>query len=169
MDSSPKSNKARRPRPQKSQYSASAAPLHLSGLPRFHPATYGCSSSSNPSSLSTTPGGSTPSNASTPRHGNPPPLSPRTQQRMFEAQRQLSHYQQHLISQYASKDHNVSSMLVKPDSPKLSPTTASPGPVTPLELEERDGYLGGPGVASGSGIKREDLKLRGDNSPRRKM
>jgi hypothetical protein len=99
---------------------------------------------------------------------------------MFEAQRQLSHYQQHLIAQYAGRDQNVAGL--KPVSPKLAPTTASPGPVTPLELEEeREDYLGkihgSGGLSAGSGAKgmgvdliREEGKRRsgGDGSPRRK-
>lgn len=182
MDSN-KSNKSRR-RGTQQTYSTTEAPLRLSALPRFHPATYYLNSS-NASSLSTTADefGSTSSGGPTPRHGNPPPLSPSTQQRVFEAQRQLSYYQQHIIAQYAGRDAALNAnSFQEPDGPKLAPTTSNPGPVTPLELENRDDYLDsslGIGANGKSSSKsstasadtlREDGKRRsvGDGSPRRK-
>ena len=99
--------------------------LALPGLPRFHPANF----PSAHSSVANTPG----SGPTSPQA----PISPQMQQNLYaEAQRQALLYQQELMSRPASRG----SIRQKPDSPRLAPL-GSPGPVTPLELEEEDNYL----------------------------
>lgn len=95
----------------------------LPALPRFHPANF----PSNQSSAVGTP-------TSGPTSPTPPALS---QQKLYtDAQKQLFIYRETLAGR-------ASSTLLKdePISPKLAPA-GSPGPVTPFELEEADGYLG---------------------------
>ena len=59
------------------------------------------------------------------------------QQKLYaEAQRQAILYQQELMPRPSSRG----STRQKPDSPRLAPL-GSPGPVTPLELEEEDNYI----------------------------
>ena len=104
-----------------------AAHLRLPSLPRFHPANYASSQSS--------------SHAATPVTGpNSPqaPVSPRANSsRQYEVQKQMYLYQQQLLA----NTRQVRGSGPKPTSPRLAPL-ASPGAVTPLELEdEADGYL----------------------------
>lgn len=136
--------------------------LKLSGLPRYHPARFPAAgvsaSSSAASSLVTSPA----SNLNSP----PAPLSPRSQhlyhsthQRQFsDAQRQLYVHQRGLVSlnRFNAAHSPVRSppptsaaslRSSKPTSPRLDPL-GSPGPVTPLELEEHDGYLFAAGAQS---------------------
>ena len=96
--------------------------LKLPSLPRFHPANY----PSSHSSMQSTPDDG-PAN---------PPVSPRAHQRMYsDAQKHLLMY--HHQSVAARTNGNAEN---KPVSPRLAPL-GSPGPVTPLELEQKDGYL----------------------------
>ncbi|KAF2851779.1 hypothetical protein T440DRAFT_394353 [Plenodomus tracheiphilus IPT5] len=104
-----------------------AAHLRLPSLPRFHPANYASSQNS--------------SHAATPVTGpNSPqmPVSPRGgSNRQYEVQRQMYLYQQQLLA----NTRHAQGTGPKPTSPRLAPL-ASPGAVTPLELEhEADGYL----------------------------
>jgi hypothetical protein len=99
----------------------------LPNLPRFHPANF----PSSYSSLAVTPSSSI---------TNPqPPSSPRSQQRQIsEAQKQLYAYQREVLSRPATWQ----STSVKPASPRLAPC-ASPGAVTPLELEGENYFVAG--------------------------
>ncbi|KAF2126910.1 hypothetical protein P153DRAFT_297013 [Dothidotthia symphoricarpi CBS 119687] len=102
-----------------------AAHLRLPSLPRFHPANFASANSST---------------AATPVTGpNSPqaPVSPRSSSRQYEVQKQMYHYQQQLL---ANTNRQVRGPGSKPTSPRLEPM-ASPGAVTPLELEGADGYL----------------------------
>ncbi|RMX71932.1 hypothetical protein D0869_15132 [Hortaea werneckii] len=67
-----------------------------------------------------------------------PPVSPRAHQRMLsDAQRQLFAYQREMVSAARAQSPGKGE---KPVSPRLAPL-GSPGPVTPLELGDEDGYL----------------------------
>ncbi|KAI9835090.1 MAG: hypothetical protein M1819_002642 [Sarea resinae] len=120
-------------------------PLKLPALPRFHPANYQSPSSSS---------------ATTPASGL---NSPQGQLRQYpsDAQRQLQSYQRDIFSQAsrASRD-STGQMGIKPTSPKLQPL-GSPGPVTPLMLEEGGGYMvagaGGRDVKQLQGAGERDL------------
>ena len=98
--------------------------LKLPSLPRFHPANY-------PSAHS--------SAKSTPDEGPAnPPVSPRAHQRMYsDAQKHLLMYHHQSVASAARSNGKVDD---KPVSPRLAPL-GSPGPVTPLELEQQEGYL----------------------------
>ncbi|ORY14445.1 hypothetical protein BCR34DRAFT_623363 [Clohesyomyces aquaticus] len=125
----------RRPAPpHHHQHSAgTAAALRLPSLPRFHPANF----PSQSSSLAGTP--------CTGPNSPQPPLSPRAYRKQYlepqkqhpDAQRQMYLYQQELI---ASASRQARGATARPTSPRLIPM-GSPGPVTPLELEEQDSYL----------------------------
>jgi len=68
-------------------------------------------------------------------------MSPRSQQRQYsDAQRQLYTYQRELVA--TARVGRTTVPGPKPASPRLIPLAGSPGPVTPLELENQaDGYL----------------------------
>jgi hypothetical protein len=147
----------RRPGPRPYQTgSGTASSLRLPSLPRFHPANFPSQNSSY---------------ASTPMSGpnSPqPPMSPRAHQRQYvEAQRQMLNYHRELLAS-GSRSHRSTP---KPSSPRLCPT-GSPGPVTPLELEDAGGYLAA-GVTSNDAASRvdklilEEAKRRGELSAQR--
>jgi hypothetical protein len=111
---------------RQSSQQGTAANLRLPSLPRFHPANF---ISSQNSSTAATPG----SGPNSPQ----PPLSPRAHQRQYsDVQRQMYAYQQQLMTNAARQARTTA----KPTSPRLDPL-ASPGPVTPMELEGHDGYI----------------------------
>lgn len=120
----------RRPQVQSRQPSASGPAMHLRlpSLPRFHPANFGTPSSS----ASGTP-------VTGPNSPNPP-LSPRSGNTAskYEAQKQMYLYQQQLQARTTTQVRG--SLSAKPTSPRLDPL-ASPGAVTPFELEGSDSYL----------------------------
>ena len=124
------------------------APPTLPTLPRFHPANFPgyVQSNSSPSASSNT--------KSVDPHVTNPSLSPRTtrQSQLTDAQRQLYAYHRELFSLNRSASPNYSGLNIsRPASPHLEPI-ASPGAVTPLELEEADqseGYLVKTSAASG--------------------
>jgi len=160
---SPKSKS--RPRPNQTASAASSS-LHLSSLPRFHPAAYSASSSKT-----NTP--ATGSNATSPHvtgaYGGP--LSPKNAARFLDStQRQhLSYYQQHLLQASLGATNSTTSGQ-KPQSPKLQPSAGSPGPVTPLELEdEMGGYFnaGRKSPLNVDALIREEKKRLGEISPRK--
>lgn len=67
-----------------------------------------------------------------------PPVSPRAHQRMYsDAQKHLLMYHHQTVATAARSNGKADE---KPVSPRLAPL-GSPGPVTPLELEQQDGYL----------------------------
>jgi len=105
--------------------------LHLPGLPRYHPANY---TSTNSSTLNT---------PASPLSSPQPTMSPRQQQRQYsEPQKQLHHYQRELINlnRASVRSPSLNSLRSpRPMSPRLVPH-GSPGPITPLELEEREGF-----------------------------
>jgi hypothetical protein len=92
--------------------------LKLNGLPRFHPANYQAATTAVSSAPTSAP-------ASTPRHYS-------------NAQLQLHNYQRELIA--SATRSKTAPTGIKPVSPRLLPL-GSPGPVTPLMLEEEGGYL----------------------------
>lgn len=117
----PRSFHARPSPTQCRKQAVQATSLMLPALPRFHPANF----PSNDSSLANTPG----SGLTSPQ----PPSSP--QKLYTDAQQQLFLFRETLAGR-------VSPAPIKggPISPKLVPA-GSPGPVTPLELEEGDSYI----------------------------
>jgi hypothetical protein len=132
-----------------------AAHLRLPSLPRFHPANYASSQSS--------------SQAATPVTGPNSPQTPGSpMNRQYEAQRQMYNYQQQLFANTGRQTRPGP----KPTSPRLAPL-ASPGAVTPLELEnEADGYLtAGVNPAEAArhveNLIRNEARRRGDYSPGR--
>ncbi|KAI9767802.1 MAG: hypothetical protein M1840_005483 [Geoglossum simile] len=92
--------------------------LKLASLPRFHPANYQSQNTGSGFTPVAVPGG-------TPRHYS-------------DAQLQLHQYQRELIAN--ATRGKTSSSCARPVSPRLLPL-GSPGPVTPLVLEEEGGYL----------------------------
>lgn len=154
---------ARRPAMRATGSSARGPSLKLPSLPRFHPANFPSQSSSF---------------ANTPVSGvnSPQPLmSPRSQQRQYsEAQKQLYAYQRELLSNVGKVAPKQPSN--KPVSPRLAPA-ASPGAVTPLELENEGGYLMAGGRSQGTNeqaqseyvekLIREEAARRGEISPKR--
>lgn len=103
---------------------ANTQSLKLPSLPRFHPANY-------PSAHS--------SMQATPEEGTAnPPVSPRAHQRVIsDAQKHLLMYHHQSVASAARSNGKPED---KPVSPRLAPL-GSPGPVTPLELEQQEGYL----------------------------
>jgi hypothetical protein len=124
-------------------------PMRLQGLPKFHPANYqnvSASSSQNTSS------------SSTPQSmGANVGMTPVPSNRGYsDAQRALHLYQREVISR--SQSGTITSS--KPISPRLDPL-GSPGPVTPLMLEEQGGYMIAGmrqgGVGSPGGIQEQEI------------
>ena len=136
----------------------------LSNLPRFHPANYATyaqvnsvSSSSNSSNVTC------PESLSSISQG---PLSPRScthpSPQLSEAQRQLYLYHRELysINRSGSNPSTPYGVGSRPASPNLQPL-ASPGAVTPFELEEADqdeGYLMRSAGASTSAARTDVLE-----------
>ena len=151
----------RRPQVHSRQSSTSGPAMHLRlpSLPRFHPANFGTPSSS----ASGTP-------VTGPNSPNPP-VSPRSGNTVskYEAQKQMYLYQQQLQARTTSQVRGA--LSAKPISPRLDPL-ASPGAVTPLELEGTDSYLtaGVNPQEAASHVEmliREEASRRGDLSPGR--
>ncbi|KAF1835182.1 hypothetical protein BDW02DRAFT_588380 [Decorospora gaudefroyi] len=152
-------SQARR-RPAMNQRQASnngpAAHLRLPSLPRFHPANY---ASSQGSSQGNTP-------AAAPDSPYSPP-SPRSSTRQYEVQRQMYLYQQQLLANTGRQHRGVGP---KPTSPRLEPL-ASPGAVTPLELEDEVGGYLTAGVKRAEAdqhvekLIRNEARRRGEYSP----
>lgn len=151
------SSRPRRRGPKPSPYSSSSnGQLHLSSLPRFHPANFNSASSS----MTTTP-----NSAASP---NPPYFSNSVDQS------QLSYYHQHLLAQSALATTATGSNGKRPNSPKLAPLAGSPGPVTPLELDGENYLTAGlsshsqKNVLGVDAMLREEARRRGELSPRTK-
>ncbi|KAL2008166.1 hypothetical protein VTN00DRAFT_8148 [Thermoascus crustaceus] len=117
----PASPHSSRSRPQNSPKSAPT--INLGNLPKFHPAVY---QSSNVSHHSTSQ--------------PPSPVQQRPQTyRMSSASRDaLRQYREFVTSTAFPRNGSISS--TRPSAPRLDPL-GSPGPVTPLALEEEGGYL----------------------------
>jgi hypothetical protein len=75
-------------------------------------------------------------------------------------------YHQHLLAQIAAPPPQIavtassSSPAARPESPKLVPRAGSPGPVTPLELADAEGYMG-----ARAGTVRKDRPRVADAGP----
>lgn len=138
--------------PRHSSNTGPAVHLRLPSLPRFHPANFASPNSSA---------------AATPITGPNSPQSPVSSRpnssRQYEVQRQMYLYQQQLL---ANTNRQVRGPGARPTSPRLEPM-ASPGAVTPLELEGADSYLTA-GLRSGDAAShvekliREEAKRRGE-------
>ncbi|KAI0590307.1 hypothetical protein Alg130_02364 [Pyrenophora tritici-repentis] len=144
--------------PRQSSNTGPAAHLRLPSLPRFHPANYASSQSS--------------SHANTPSTGPDSPYSPsspRSTNRQYEVQRQMYLYQQQLL---ANTNRQHKGLGPRPTSPRLEPL-ASPGAVTPLELEDEMGSYLTAGVSRAEAdqhvekLIREEARRRGEYSPGR--
>ncbi|KAF1359839.1 hypothetical protein EJ07DRAFT_155776 [Lizonia empirigonia] len=151
----------RRPQLHSRQSSTSGPAMHLRlpSLPRFHPANFGTPSSS----ASGTP-------VTGPNSPNPP-VSPRSGNTLskYEAQKQMYLYQQQLQARTSTQVRG--SLSAKPTSPRLDPL-ASPGAVTPFELEGSDGYLTAGVNPQDAALHverliRDEANRRGDRSPGR--
>lgn len=107
--------------------------LHLPGLPRFHPANF----PDSPTAISPLSAVDSP---------QPPTISPRQQYRQVSDAQQRHHYlyprELAAYSRPGGSPLSASSGLrtSRPNSPRLDPL-GSPGPVTPFELEDGEGYL----------------------------
>lgn len=97
--------------------------LRLPSLPRFHPAHYQNPNTGNPSSS---------------RAGSP-------QRQFSDAQQQLHQHQRDGVR---SPSALTQGLAARPSPPRLHPL-GSPGPVTPMMLEEHADYLGGGGGGAG--------------------
>lgn len=103
--------------------------LHLTSLPRFHPANYQLAEPGPTATLRV------------PRSSNP-------QRQGSDVSQQLHQYRRDLVdSATMSARSLLSPKLSKPSPPRLHPL-GSPGPVTPLMLEGQDDYLMGGSAAS---------------------
>jgi len=149
----------RRPQVRQSSTSGPAMHLRLPSLPRFHPANFGTPTSSV---------GGTP--VTGPNSPNPP-VSPRSGSTVskYEAQKQMYLYQQQLQARTTVQARGT--LSAKPTSPRLDPL-ASPGAVTPFELEGTDSYLTAginPQDAAShvERLIRDEASRRGDISPGR--
>jgi hypothetical protein len=72
----------------------------------------------------------------------PDQLGPQTHKRQkSDIKKKLQQYQRDMVEQATLAGRLAMPGNMKPVSPRLAPLL-SPGPVTPMELEERDGYLG---------------------------
>ncbi|KAF1849423.1 uncharacterized protein K460DRAFT_277120 [Cucurbitaria berberidis CBS 394.84] len=136
-----------------------AAHLRLPSLPRFHPANFASSQNSSQAATPVT-GPNSPQAPVSPRPGN---------NRQYEVQKQMYLYQQQLL---ANTNRQVRGPNAKPTSPRLAPL-ASPGAVTPLELEEAAGGYLTAGVNPSDAamhvekLIRDEARRRGDYSPGR--
>lgn len=140
-------------------------PAHLPPLPRFHPANW-------PSQVTATT--NTPSSG---RSSPQQPSSPRQHHRQVsEVQRQLYMYQRELMVTTMRGAQEAAAQ--RPTSPRLIPQ-GSAGPITPMMLEEHDGYLNAcwtsAGRSSGNAVEedlaekliRQEAQWAGRMSPRR--
>lgn len=118
----PVSSQVSRPRPQNSAKSPPS--FHLGSLPRFHPAVY----QSQHSSHSTT--SQPPSPLQSRQHTYRPSSSSRDALRQYRE----------LVESVTLARTPPGPLSPSPSAPRLDPLR-SPGPVTPLTLEESSGYL----------------------------
>lgn len=109
--------------PRSPQNSPKSTPFHLNNLPRFHPAVYQ-SPNNTPEALSS------------------PAMSPRPHgyRQSSGASRDALRQYRELIAGVAPLRNVATAGTSKPAKPRLDPL-GSPGPVTPLTLEETEGYL----------------------------
>lgn len=113
-------------------------------LGKYHPSNY----NSPASSSANTPGVSGVPPAFPSTHLKIPQMNKRSapprsvhEQRGSDVKRKIQQYQRDMIAQARLKSNDSIPLALKePNSPKLTPL-GSPGPITPFELEESDGYL----------------------------
>ncbi|KAL4903898.1 hypothetical protein BDW74DRAFT_155587 [Aspergillus multicolor] len=123
------------PQPSRQSTAKSAPTFHLGDLPRFHPAVY--QSSSNAQSMV----------------GPPSPRQSRQNiYRPLSSRDPISHYREFVEGVVLQKPGSRQ-LSPGPAAPRLNPLN-SPGPVTPLALEEAGGYLTA-GTSSRSELSRE--------------
>ena len=152
---SPNMNPSARPispqpsRPRASFSPKSSKPMRIGNLPRFHPAVY-----QSPNQ--------TPDTGSGPRSATSPLLKPGNAQNRLSADspRLMRQYQRELLARAdISSRMAASPYAAKPNAPRIDPAD-SPGPVTPLELENAGDYFmvagGGNGPAISPGSRGED-------------
>ena len=133
-----------------------ARDLHLPPFPRFHPAVYQSPSSSNANSPNVT--------------RQPAMFSPRAvsthQRQRSGVQQQIQQYQREVIarttSSLVSTPPNASET---PKAPHLTPV-GSPGPATPLMLEEQGDYLTARAAREGSPREYVDNLIRKETDKR---
>lgn len=162
---SPLAHMAPPPRPNASSTGRRAAPkLQLQGLPRFHPAVYQSPSSSAVNSPSRARGADSRT-----------PLSPQAQQRQRSIpQNRLQQYQREVIAT-ATATANANAAAVRggitplgrdtPRAPALAPCM-SPGPATPLALEDSGDYLTSTMLGPGSPRELVDRMIRDERDRR---
>jgi hypothetical protein len=143
---------------------APGPPLRLVGLPRFHPAAY-----NNPSSTAGASSGASSTSSSSASIASTGQTQDHHEQQQQQQQQagQLAYYHQHLLAQIApppqisitassagsAASGGSQQRALRPESPKLVPRAGSPGPVTPLELAETEGYMSAGAGASAAGKK----------------
>ncbi|KAL2062129.1 hypothetical protein VTL71DRAFT_6395 [Oculimacula yallundae] len=126
---------------------------------KYHPSNYKSPVSTGSSTPTSTPRAPLPpNNLSIPSMPNKRGSNDRPghERKSSDTKRKLQEYQRNMIAQARSaapvavKDGSVS-RAPKPTSPRLQPL-GSPGPITPFELEEADGYI----VAGSSAVRKEN-------------
>ncbi|KAK2753489.1 hypothetical protein FQN54_007879 [Arachnomyces sp. PD_36] len=146
-------SRSRSPQPSRQRPSKDQKVAHLSNLPRFHPAVYQSPSTTTHTSQ-TNASSSTTSMPQRPSHPYRVPSASR------DALRQ---YRELVASVALTPRSNPSTIYTKPSTPQLDPL-GSPGPVTPLALEDSDNYFaagemqgssGTPFLSEGSGPSAE--------------
>jgi len=114
-------------------------------LGKYHPSNYNspASSSANTPSVTSVPPPFPSTHLKIPQTNGKRPAPPRSihERRGSDVKRKIQQYQRDMIAQARLKSSDSIPMAMKePNSPKLTPL-GSPGPITPFELEESDGYL----------------------------
>ncbi|KAL5325216.1 hypothetical protein ACEPPN_006340 [Leptodophora sp. 'Broadleaf-Isolate-01'] len=125
---------------------------------KYHPSNYKSPTSTEVSTPTSTPRAPLPPTnlsipASTSKRGSKE--RPGHERKSSDIKRKLQEYQRNMIAQARSaaptmKDGRISK---EPNSPRLQPM-GSPGPITPFELEEADGYI----VAGSAAVRKENAR-----------
>lgn len=131
--------------------------LKLAPLPKYHPAVY----RSPATSKATTPAS---------RPASRGLLSPRTSARQFsEVQRQHQEYQRQMLATLRQTTALVGTApFDTPSAPHLLPLD-SPGPPTPLDLEESDDYLNARNIGESSPRELAAIMIREEQERRMAM
>lgn len=114
-------------------------------LGKYHPSNYNspASSSANTPGVTSVPPPFPSTHLKIPQQSNKRAAPPRSvhERRGSDVKRKIQQYQRDMIAQARLKSSDSIPLALKePNSPKLTPL-GSPGPITPFELEESDGYL----------------------------
>ncbi|KAK2739957.1 hypothetical protein FQN57_006276 [Myotisia sp. PD_48] len=146
---SPDSSRHSRPRPRLTPKLSGNPAFHLGSLPRFHPAVYQSPASSNtgdgPSFLTPTSAPLTTSSPSSAHYNHHYQQYPSQQSRVMPSTNSrdaLRQYRDFVTGiTLTSRPQLNPSLSTNPSQPRLVPL-GSPGPVTPLALEDEEGeYL----------------------------